>query len=56
MDDSVNTADVVVVNSSNGDWQGVYLNGKLIDHDHCIYTDELLQYICKEHIDQKQEA
>ena len=50
MGDSVNTADVVVVNSSNGDWQGVYLNGKLIDQDHCIYTDALLQYICKEHI------
>ena len=56
MDDSVNTADVVVVNSSNGDRQGVYLNGKLIDHDHCIYTDTSIQYICKEHIDQKQEA
>jgi pSer/pThr/pTyr-binding forkhead associated (FHA) protein len=50
MDDSVNTADVVVVNSSNGDWQGVYLNGELIDQDHRIYTDELLQYLCKEHI------
>ena len=50
MGDSVNTADAVVVNSSNGDWQGVYLNGKLIDQDHCVYADALLQYIYKEHI------
>jgi len=50
MDDSVNTADVVVVNSSNGDWQGVYINGEIIDQGRCIYADELLQYICKEHI------
>ena len=48
--DSVNTADVVLVNSSNGDWQGVYLNGRLIDQGHYNHADELLQYLCKERI------
>ena len=50
MDDSVNIADVVVVNSSNGDWQGVYINGEIIDQGHYNHTDELLQYLCKERI------
>ena len=50
MDDSVNTADVVIVNSSDGDWQGVYINGALIDQGHYKHADELLQCLCKERI------
>lgn len=50
MSNTVKTADVVVVNSSDGDWQGVYLNGKLIDQGHYNHADELLSYLCKEHI------
>ena len=50
MGDSVNTADVVIVNSSDGDWQGVYINGALIDQCHYNPTDELLQHLCKERI------
>lgn len=50
MSSTVKTVDAVVVNTSNGDWQGVYLNGALIDQGHYNHADDLLRYLCKERI------
>ena len=50
MSSTVKTADVVVVNTSDGDWRGIYINGKLIDQGCYSLIDELLPYLCKERI------
>lgn len=51
MDNTVKTADVVVVNSAApACWRGIYINGKLIDQGYYSLIDELLQHLCKERI------
>lgn len=48
MDNAVKTADVVVVNSSNGDWQGIYVNNLLFIQGHSSHADMLLAHLCEE--------
>ena len=50
MIDTVKTADIVVVNSSNRDWRGIYVNGELFVQGQFSHADMLLVHLYKEQL------
>ena len=43
-----NTVDIVLVKSSVGDWEGIYVNNKLFIQGHSSHADMLLAHLCEE--------
>ena len=48
MSNTVKTVDVVLVKSSDGDWQGIYVNNLLFIQGHFNHADMLLAHLCEE--------
>jgi hypothetical protein len=42
-----NTVDNVLVKSSGGDWEGIYVNKKLFIQGHSSHADMLLAHLCE---------
>ena len=48
MSNTVKTVDIVLVKSSDSDWEGIYVNNKLFIQGHSSRADMLLAHLCEE--------
>ena len=46
----INTVDIVLVKSSDGDWQGIYVNNELFVQGQFSHADMLLVHLYKEQL------